>query len=133
MSDTAVILAADGILAAGLGLILLLEVRHHVNHPRGQVLVEMALALPVLLFITLGLLEAGSLLIAKADEDHNVRVVADWAAAHPSEPPGPVVHAVGSIPATSRLRPMMPSGSSPLGRPVPTCPASRPTCGRACR
>lgn len=52
---------------------------------RGQVIVELALAMPVLLFTILGGIEAGFLLIAKADQDRATQVVADWAVFHPGE------------------------------------------------
>jgi hypothetical protein len=47
--------------------------------------VELALSLPVVLFIAIGLTEMGFLLIAKADQDHRTVVVAEWAASHPGE------------------------------------------------
>lgn len=52
---------------------------------RGQLLVELAVALPLILFILLGATETGFLLIAKAGQDHATRVVAEWAGQHPGE------------------------------------------------
>ncbi len=52
---------------------------------RGQVLVEAALVMPILLFVILGGVEAGYLVVAKADQDRATQVVADWAAQHPGE------------------------------------------------
>ena len=51
----------------------------------GQALVEFALILPLLLFILLGAMEAGFLLIAKAHQDRATSVVAEWVAAHPGD------------------------------------------------
>ena len=55
------------------------------RRPRGQLLVELAVALPIILFVLLGTMEAGFLLIAKARQDRATAVVAQWAAAHPNE------------------------------------------------
>ncbi len=52
---------------------------------RGQAIVEFAIVFPVLLFTILGAVEAGFLLIAKADQDRSTQLVADWAADHPGE------------------------------------------------
>jgi hypothetical protein len=52
---------------------------------RGQVLVELAVTLPFILFLMLGSIEAGFLLIAKAHQDRSTSVVVEWAAAHPGE------------------------------------------------
>lgn len=51
----------------------------------GQALVEFALITPILLFTILGGVEAGFLLIAKADQDRTTAVIAQWAALHPGE------------------------------------------------
>ena len=53
---------------------------------RGQLLVELAVALPFLLFTILGAVDAGFLLIAKAHQDRAASVVVEWAAGHPGEP-----------------------------------------------
>lgn len=45
-------------------------------------LVEFALAFPVLMLMLLGSIDGGRLMIAKADQDHRTIVVAEWAAAH---------------------------------------------------
>ena len=50
-----------------------------------QALVEFALITPILLFTILGGVEAGFLLIAKADQDRTTSVIAQWAAQHPGE------------------------------------------------
>lgn len=50
---------------------------------RAQILVELALTLPFILFVLLGAIEAGFLLITKADQDHRTVAVAEWAAGHP--------------------------------------------------
>lgn len=50
---------------------------------RGQLLVELALALPFILFTILGAIDAGFLLIAKAHQDRAASVVVEWAAGHP--------------------------------------------------
>ena len=52
---------------------------------RGQILVEFAVLVPVLLFIILGAIEAGFLVNAKAAQDRSTAVVAEWAAEHPGE------------------------------------------------
>jgi hypothetical protein len=52
---------------------------------RGQALVEMALVLPLLLFLFLGAVEAAFLLTAKAYQDRATSVVAVWAAEHPRD------------------------------------------------
>lgn len=52
---------------------------------KGQVLVEFALTLPILLSVILGGIEAGFLLIAKAEQDRTTQVIADWAALHPGD------------------------------------------------
>lgn len=54
-------------------------------HRSGQILVELAVALPFIMFLILGAVEFGLLLIAKADQDHRTVVVAEWAAGHPGE------------------------------------------------
>ena len=51
----------------------------------GQALVEFALITPILLFTILGGVEAGFLLITKADQDRATAVIAQWAAMHPGE------------------------------------------------
>jgi len=56
----------------------------------GQAIVEMALLLPVLIFGALGFLEAGFLVAAKADQDRQNAVIAEWAAGHPGESWQPV-------------------------------------------
>jgi hypothetical protein len=48
-------------------------------------MVELALALPLILFTILGALEAGFLVIAKADQDRRTAVIVEWAAMHPGE------------------------------------------------
>lgn len=53
--------------------------------PRGQALVELALAFPIVMFILLGGIDGARLLITKADQDHRTIVVAEWAAAHPGD------------------------------------------------
>lgn len=53
--------------------------------PRGQVLAELAVALPLILFLIIGATEVGFLLIAKAHQDRSTAVVAQWAAGHPGE------------------------------------------------
>jgi hypothetical protein len=53
--------------------------------PPGQALVEFALIAPVALFIVLGAVEAGMLVIAKADQDRATAVVASWAAQRPGD------------------------------------------------
>ena len=53
--------------------------------PRGQALVEFALAVPVVLFLILGGIEAGLLIIDKAQQDRSTGVVADYAAHHPGD------------------------------------------------
>jgi len=52
---------------------------------RGQALVEFAFILPLLLFILLGAMESGFLLIEKAHQDRATYLVAEWAATHPNE------------------------------------------------
>jgi hypothetical protein len=52
---------------------------------RGQAIVEFALVLPLILFIMLGFTEVGFLLIAKAAQDRDTAVIAQWAAVHPGE------------------------------------------------
>ena len=52
---------------------------------KGQAIVEFALVFPILLFVILGGVEAGFLLITKADQDRATQVIADWAALHPGE------------------------------------------------
>ncbi len=54
-----------------------------IRRDSGQALAEMALALPVLLFIGLGFIEAGFLLGTRDEQARNTGVVADYAAAHP--------------------------------------------------
>lgn len=54
-------------------------------HPRGQVIVELAVTLPFILFLILSATEIGFLLIAKAHQDRATAVVAEWAAEHPGE------------------------------------------------
>lgn len=54
--------------------------RHH-----GQALVEFALLAPVLLFLILGSIDAGRLLIAKASQDAQTIEAARWAVAHPDQ------------------------------------------------
>ncbi len=57
-----------------------------VNNPKqGQALVEFALILPILLFIILGSIEAGFLIIEKARQDRETSVVAEWAAGHDND------------------------------------------------
>lgn len=51
----------------------------------GQVLVELAVALPFVMFLIIGATETGFLLIAKAHQDRTTAVVANWAATHPGE------------------------------------------------
>jgi hypothetical protein len=51
----------------------------------GQLLVELALSLPVILFLTLGMLEGGFLLIDKLAQDRATAVVAAYAAGHPDD------------------------------------------------
>ena len=52
---------------------------------RGQILVELALAMPLILFVILGGIEAGFLMVSKADQDRRTAVVAEWAADHPGD------------------------------------------------
>jgi len=52
---------------------------------RGQVFAELALALPVLLFGALGLLEAGLLIGSRDQQARLTQVVADYAAARPGD------------------------------------------------
>lgn len=52
---------------------------------RGQVIVELAITLPFLLFLILSATEIGFMLIAKAHQDRATAVVAEWAARHPGE------------------------------------------------
>jgi hypothetical protein len=52
---------------------------------RGQVLVELALALPLILLILLGGLEAATLLITKAHQDRATATVAAYAAGRPDD------------------------------------------------
>lgn len=85
MSGTALI--GDIILASALGIILLLEVRKH--RDGGQALVEFALVLPIMLFVVLGSLEAGFLLATYADQGRHTGTLAQWAAYHPADVPGP--------------------------------------------
>ncbi len=54
---------------------------------RGQAIVEFALVLPLMLFICLGFVEAGFLLATQATQARATGVVADYAAAHPTEAP----------------------------------------------
>lgn len=49
----------------------------------GQAIAEVALVLPLLLFMALGFVEAGLLINAKGDQDRATSVVASWAALHP--------------------------------------------------
>ena len=65
------------------------------THPHGQALVEFALVMPLVFVIILGAMEAGALLIAKADQDRNVAELAAWSALYPDEPSGPVLGALG--------------------------------------
>jgi hypothetical protein len=51
----------------------------------GQLLVELAISLPILMLLFLGAVEAGFLLIEKAKQDRSTAVVADWAAMRPGE------------------------------------------------
>ena len=51
----------------------------------GQALVEFVVVLPVLLFTLLGALEAGFVIIQKAEQDRDTYLVAQWAAAHDNE------------------------------------------------
>lgn len=41
--------------------------------------------MPIILFVVLGAIEAGFLLIHKAEQDRATAVVAEWAAEHPNE------------------------------------------------
>ena len=52
---------------------------------RGQLLVELAISMAVLMFAVLGITETGFLLISKAHQDRSTAVIADWAARHPGE------------------------------------------------
>ena len=52
---------------------------------RGQVIVELAITLAILMFAVLGLVETGFLLISKAHQDHTTAMLADWVAHHPGE------------------------------------------------
>lgn len=61
----------------------------------GQAIVEMALILPLLLFLLLGTLEAGMLVAQKARQDGATLEAARWAAAHPDEPATGGADAVG--------------------------------------
>ncbi len=63
----------------------------------GQALVELAVALPVLMLVALGFLEAGRLMVTKAAQDRDTATVAAWVAVHPSEAPGPVVGRLDSL------------------------------------
>jgi hypothetical protein len=52
---------------------------------RAQVLVELALAMPLILLLLLGAIESGFLLVAKAHQDRSTAVVAAYAASHSDE------------------------------------------------
>lgn len=55
---------------------------------RGQVLVELALALPVILFAALGFIEAGALMATWAAQGRTTGALADWSALHPEDAEG---------------------------------------------
>lgn len=52
---------------------------------RGQAIVEMAIMLPVAMFIALGFTEVGFLVISKAQQDRTTAVVAEYAAQHDND------------------------------------------------
>jgi hypothetical protein len=55
------------------------------NDRRGQVIIELAIAMPIILFTILGAVEVGFLLITKAHQDRTTAMLAEWSAEHPGE------------------------------------------------
>lgn len=51
----------------------------------GQAVVELALAMPIILFIALGFAELGFLIATKAHQDRSTYAVAGWASQHPGD------------------------------------------------
>lgn len=56
---------------------------------KGQAIVELALALPILLALILGGVEVGNLGVQRLAWASSVGALAEWAGFHPSEVPGP--------------------------------------------
>jgi hypothetical protein len=53
------------------------------RRPSGQAIVEFALVFPIMCFAALGFVEAGFLIVEKAQQDRSTAVVAEWAAENP--------------------------------------------------